>query len=171
MDQEVRIVFTAGTRWMSRAIRWVLRSEVSHVFVEYPSGVWGGRWAAEATKGGVRKVPASKARKHVHSEFIVKFDPTPGFVAVRKYFGAEYDYVGAAILGFLALLWRWFRVKVRHPLRASKAQFCSEFVSRLLMGVDAVQVSDWDPEKSGPDRLLRFLRRHPELFHSVRREA
>lgn len=168
MDAEVRIVFTAGTHWISRAIRWVLRSEVSHVFIDYPSAVWGGRWVAESTKGGVRKVPAQKARHHVKAEFILKFDPTEGFRATRRYFGAEYDYVGAAVLGFLALLWRWFKVKLRHPLRASKAQFCSEFVARILMAVPEVQVSDWDPEQAGPDRLLNFCRRHPELFHSVK---
>lgn len=168
---DIRLVYTAGTHWISRLIRWALRSEVSHVFIEYPSGVWGGRWAAEATKGGVRKVQASKSRKHVYAEFVCKFDMRPGLVGAAKYVGDEYDYPGAVLLGLLALLWRWFKVKVRRPLRSSKAQFCSEFVARALMGVKEVQVGGWDPEKSGPDRLLRFCRRHPELFHSVRVEG
>jgi hypothetical protein len=170
MDTEIRIVFTAGTHWISRIIRWVLRSEVSHVFIEYPSSIWGGRWVAEATKGGVRKVQAYKSRHHVYAEFICKFDVRSGLANAAKYVGDEYDYSGAIILGLLALLWRWFKVKLRKPLRASKSQFCSEFVARVLMGMKEVQVEGWDPEQAGPDRLLQFCRKHPELFHSVKVE-
>ena len=164
---DIRLVFTAGTHWVSRLIRWVLRSKVSHVFIEYPSGMWGGRWAAEATKGGVRKVPTRKARHHVYTEFVCRFDARPGLVGAAKYVGDEYDYSGAVILGVLALLWRWFKVKLRRPLRHSKAQFCSEFVARVLMGVKEVDVSDWDPEQADPDRMLCFCGKHPELFHSL----
>lgn len=169
MDPEIRIVFTAGTHWVSRAIRWVLRSEVSHVFIDYPSAVWGGRWVAESTKGGVRKVPAIKARNHLHSEFVCRFDARSGFSAVSRYFGDEYDYVGAAVVGVLALLWRWFKVKVRNPLRSSRAQFCSELVARILIGSNVPGTERWDPEKAGPGRLLRFCLMNPEYFHQVRK--
>jgi len=161
---DIRLVFTAGAHWISRLIRWVLRSEVSHVFIEYPSGMWGGRWVAEATKGGARKVQAYKARHNVAAEFVCKVDMRPGLIGAARYVGDAYDYPGAVVLGILALLWRWFRIKLRQPLRHSKAQFCSEFVARVLMAVPEVQVSNWDPEQAGPDRILRFCRRKPELF-------
>lgn len=169
METDVRIVFTAGTHWISRLIRWVLRSEVSHVFIEYPSELWGGRWVAESTKGGVRKVQASMARHHVKMEYVCKFDIAPGLKSVAKYVGVKYDYVGALVMGMLALFWRWFKIKLKHPLRSSKAQFCSEFVSRALINALFINpiftnTVDWDPEQSGPDDLLRFCRRHPELF-------
>lgn len=167
MEHDIRIVFTAGTHWISRLIRWVLRSQVSHVFIEYPSDMWGGRWVAEATKGGVRKVQAQKARHHVAAEFKCKFDTRVGLASAAEYVGDAYDYSGAVLLGVLALLWRWFKVKVRRPLRASKAQFCSEFVARILMSVPEVMVADWDPEQSGPDRLYCFCSKHPELFERI----
>jgi len=171
MDQDVRIVFTAGTHWISRLIRWALRSEVSHVYIEYPSGMWGGRWAAEATKGGVRKVPGWKARHNVYAEFRCKFETKPGFAAVSKYLGEEYDYTGAVALGLLALLWRWFRVKVRHPFRSSKAQFCSEFVTHWLQGCEVEHTARWDVERSGPGRLYRFCGRSPEQFEEIGEKA
>lgn len=167
MTDDVRVVFTAGTHWISRLIRWALRSPVSHVYLEYPSGMWGGQWAAEATKGGVRKVPGWKARKHVHTEFVVRFDARPGFEAVGKFLGTEYDYRGAVLLGVLVLAWRWFKVKLRHPFRSSKAQFCSEFVTRFFQASGIPETRDWEVEKSGPDRLLRFCHNHPELFQGV----
>lgn len=167
MDTEVRIVFTAGTHWVSRVIRWALRSSVSHVYLEYPSHMWGGRWAVEATKGGVRKVQAKKARHHVKAEFICKFSPREGMAAAAGFVGAKYDYTGAVVLGIVALLWRWLRVKVRHPLTNSGSQFCSEFVSRILKESDLPGTEKWEVELSGPGRLHRYCSAHPELFSEV----
>jgi len=164
---DVRIVFTASTQWVSRVIRWVMRSKVSHVSIEYPSKLWGGRWIAEATKGGVRKVQSSKAKKHVFAEFRCKFEAESGLRSVAKYCGEEYDYTGALAFGFFVLFRRWFKVKARHPLRSSKAQFCSEFVARFFQGVDIGATKEWDVERSDPGRLYRFCDKRKDLFERL----
>ena len=164
---EIRIVFTASAHWMSRVIRKVMRSQVSHVYIDYPSDMWGGRWAAEATKGGVRKVQVRKAKKYVFAEFQCKFDAKPGLRSVAKYCGEDYDYIGALAFGVLVLLRRWLKVKVRRPLSSSKAQFCSEFVTRFLQGAGIAETLNWNVEKSDPGRLYRFCNKRKDLFERL----
>ena len=168
--EDVRVVFTASSKVSSRIIRWLTRSPVSHVYIEYESVLWGGRWAAEATKGGVRKVIAKKARHDVYAEFRCKFDVERGLAAVSKYFGEDYDYIGVAIFGALIVLGRWFSVKVKSPFRSSKSQFCSEFVTRFFKGARLEGVAGWDVGKSSPGRLYRFCEKNTGKFKQLRRE-
>ncbi|RLC88630.1 MAG: hypothetical protein DRJ03_01790 [Chloroflexi bacterium] len=171
MEHDVRIVFTAGTRWISRLIRWALRSPVSHVFIEYPSQAWGGRWAAEATKGGVRKVQAKKSRHHVKAEFRCKVDLHEGMVQAAKYVGVKYDYTGAFFIGVVALSWRLLKVKIRHPLRRSSSQFCSEFIAYIFQKAGVQRTAAWDPALSGPGRLYRFCLKETDQFAKIEESA
>lgn len=133
--------------------------------------MWGGRWVAESTKGGVRKIPGWKARKHVFAEFQCTFPARAGLIGISKYIGEEYDYTGAVILGTIFLLWRWFKVKVKHPLRSSKAQFCSELVCRFFQESQIQGTEEWDPEKSDPGTLYRFCLHRTDQFKQLEKAA
>jgi len=163
-DGAVLLVFTASSHPISRAIRWLTRSPVSHVFIEYESEGWGGRWAAEATTTGVRKVQAQVARKSVYAEIECLFDPRPGYEAVGALVGKRYDYFGVALLGLVVAAWRWFRVKLRVPHRSALSQFCSEFAARWLMGCKVPRTEHWDPNRAAPGRLYKFALTHPRHF-------
>ncbi len=168
-SDDIRVIFTANTIWQSRAVRYILRAQVSHVYTEYPSGLWGGRWAAEATThGGVRKVPAYKAHHHVYGEFKCLFDAQPGLRAVRKYFGEKYDYVGAGWLGIVALVlrgpFRWLKRKVRHPLWASKGQVCLELPAPIFIAWGLPRFVNWNADLETPQRIYNYCRNHPDLF-------
>ena len=169
MTEDVRIIFTASPKLSSRIIRWFTRSPVSHVYVEYESELWGGRWAAEATKGGVRKVIAKKSRHDVHAEFRCKFDTKKGLRAVSEFLGEDYDYLGVAFYAIVVLLRRWFSAKIKNPMYSSKSQFCSEFITRFFQGSDLVETTFWDVEKSSPGRLYRYCIRDTEDFEFIER--
>jgi len=87
-DHDVRIVFTASKTWFGKLIRWVTRSKVSHVFVEFP--VWNRRMAGEATIGGTRMVLAKKARHDIVAEFKIHADTQPGLIELTKHTSLEY---------------------------------------------------------------------------------
>jgi len=132
MDHNVKIVFTASHTPGGKIIRWLTKSDKSHVFAQYTSSLWGGEWAAEAMVKGVVKRPAEKARHHVVKEYQCLFDPKPGFHAIRRYFGESFAFEGVLIAGWLILVWRLFKKKVKSPIHSVKSQFCSELIARFF---------------------------------------
>ena len=170
MNKGVTIVFTAKQLWTSRLIRWGTGSRVSHVYIEYPSELWGGRWAAEATVTGVRKVIAPKARKGFVEEFACGVDLSEGLLSISKYFGERYDFVGVARFGFPILFWRWFKVKIRHLTRDSDSQFCSELVARALKGAGLPGTEKWEAERIDPEELYQYCKQNHDLFISMEKK-
>src|SRR5512136_2544156 len=84
---DIRLVFTASKTFFGKLIRWLTKGKVSHVFLEYDSSLWGGRWVAEATVGRVRKVPSYKARHNVVFEYRAVKDVRVPCNSIAKYFG------------------------------------------------------------------------------------
>lgn len=168
VSHEVRIVFTARTNWFSRLVRWFTKSQVSHVFLEYDSSLWGGRWVAEATVGGVRKVPSYKARKNVVFEYRFLGDPRPGCAAIASYFGNKYDYAGIVGFAVFILLWRWLHLKIKRPFTHSKAQLCSELVARWVKESGVPVAAYIDPELTTPQMVydICFTSR-PGYFEAI----
>ena len=162
-----RLVFTATNTPLGWLIRRVTRSTVSHVMLEYSSVVWGGRWIAEAHAAGVRKLPAKSRRHGVVIEYEFKHDISAGLRKVRHLVGAWYDVGGLFRIAYVTIMLRWFRVKVRHPMSSTRAQMCSEFIARILKRAQYPGTSDLYTELVTPEWLLRYCRRHPELFRKV----
>lgn len=165
--RDVRLVFTASKTLFGRLIRWLTSSPVSHVFLEYDSTLWGGRWVAEATIGGVRKVPSYKARHNVVCEYKLTANPELGCKAIAKFFGNAYDYVGIFWMAWFVIAWRWLRLKFKKPLRSSKSQLCSELMARFVEPY-IQQAKGWDPEEITPEGLRRYCEMSTGLFWRVR---
>lgn len=103
--------FSRGSSCLARAIRWLTRSSWAHVWIEYESSDWGGRWMAHATERGVVKELAEPRLKRWRPEvtrFEVMADMTPGLRLCREYEGCR--------CGWLAVL--------RHALK-----ICSNWLS------------------------------------------
>lgn len=164
----ISIVFTASENLLARLVRWITRSTVSHVMIEYPSAMWGGKWVAESSVTGVRKVPAEKAKKHVMAEFRCKFRSNEGLQKISKYFGQFYDVGGLFVVGWYVIIWRWFKRKVKKPLNNTDGQFCSELVARFFMSQKLPNTEKWDPELITPADLLKYCTDNPELFEAIK---
>jgi hypothetical protein len=166
----IYIGFGTNEKWTSKLIRWATKSEWSHTWVEYPSGVWGGRWVAHSWKDGVVKVPLEQVEANYTKRklYECRVDLSTGFKWARSYITADYDY-GVIWNGLILALhratkWDWLmQIAARNAAKFS----CSEFVASILKasgvrglessGVVGDDVEDrFDPELTTPGDVERF---------------
>jgi hypothetical protein len=164
VGHDVRLVFTASKTFFGRLIRWLTGGKVSHVFLEYDSSLWGGRWVAEATVGGVRKVSSARARHNVVWEYRAKQDTRVACYSIAKYFGNAYDYAGIFVFAWLIIAWKWLKLKVRRPHRSTKSQVCSELIARWAIAYGAPGTTNWDPEQVTPQMVADICFRNQAKF-------
>lgn len=164
-DNHISIVFTSSDHWISRAIRWLTDGRVSHCFIEYSSSTWGGRWAAESAVGGVRKIPIHKAKKDVFAEYSCDgFEANRAIKGLSDLVGEKYDYAGLFLLGGIYLMWKVFRMRIKHPTISSQSQKCSELVANLFIAAGLPGTEKWNAEEKTPEQLLDYCEAHPTYF-------
>lgn len=156
------IGFGTNDKLHSRLIRWATESEWTHTWIEYPSGVWGGRWAAHSGPDGVVKVPVKTIekvypRRVVYECFLDTDALWPGFAWAHKHIGASYDYgvIWNAVLLVIhrATRWAWlYKVVSRNAVRFT----CSEFASGFLKASGVKGAEKFDPELTHSGDLERF---------------
>ena len=151
------IVLSTTNHFMSRLIRKISRSTVSHASICIE--VEGVPFIVEATTGGVRLIPRKTWERH--AVVIREYDYLFSKDAIRfvlEEVHKKYDYLG--LVGFVpvVLAWRWFRKKIKNPLSSSIAVVCSEFVARALNFGN--KDFDLDPENTTPSMLLRICEKH-----------
>lgn len=162
----IKLVFTARPNWISRFIRWITKSPVSHVFIEYESKTFGGKWALEAWVPSVRSIPSHLAKENVYEEKTLlhkSFDVPTALMELGKYVGAPYDY--KSVLMFIPMIiFKKIVAKWRHPLVTNKSQFCSELTARFLMLLKLPGTEEWEPECITPYDIKKYTDKHPEFF-------
>jgi hypothetical protein len=163
-----KIVFTATNTLLGRLIRWVTRSKVSHVFIEYPSQKWGGQWALESGAVGVRKVPAERARHDIVFEFECVKIPDRAFKQIGQYVGTRYDVGGLFVFAWAKIVWRWSGRKIRKPLNNTHGQFCSELVSRFFKAANIIDDRLADPELVSPQTIYSICVNKPDMFRLIK---
>ena len=152
------IVFGTNNKFRSKLIRWVTKSAWSHVWIEYPSGIWGGTWAAHSSYNGVVKLPVENVRRTypAYKVYRCNYNLEKGLQKAREYIGAKYDY-GVIWNGLLLVLLRLTGWKFLWKIAARNANkfSCSEFVSSILK---ASNLYSGDPELTTPGDLELFCR-------------
>lgn len=167
----IRIGFGTNQEPHSRLIRWATDSPWSHVWIEYPSELWGGWWAAHAAPEGVVKVPLGQVlgRYPRYVRFDCRLDLRQGFSWATHYVGAPYDY-GAIWNGLLYAIHRmtkWeFLCKIAH--RNTSKYTCSELATAFLKAADVRTVAGLDPELTPPGLLFDVLMQSGEFSLSGR---
>jgi len=167
----VKILFTAGSVWYARLIRFITRSSVSHVAVEYVDPLWGGPMIAEADARGILVRTAKNGRKDtvVVKEYECLFNIGPGFHAVAKYLGQPYDYKGLFLIWWATIAWRWFRRKLQ--FRSTKNVKCSEFVAKMIKFCNLPGSEDFDTELITPKDLEKYCSLRVDHFAAVERTS
>jgi len=157
----ISIGFSTSNHLLSKAIRKLTASRVSHAFLIFDDTALGGRLIAEASLGGFRLVTAEHfARDNVIVQEIAPQIPLErGLHDAYDWLGVKrYNYLG--LLGnLLVLLGRRLRRSWHNPFHGHKSLFCSEAIVRILQeskypGSD--QLIPWD---TTPQDLLEFLKR------------
>jgi len=154
----VRIGFSTTDRILSRFIRWVSGSRVSHAWIVLPDPNFGCDMVLEAHETGFRLVPWDE---WIDGEVIIKILPAPcdlsaGLKDIARFIGRPYD-VGGLFGMAIVLIGRRFKKKWKNPLRSTWSVFCSEAVVRILQASDFEPARDLDPETIGPEGLLNLL--------------
>jgi len=166
--ESVTLVFTASQFFLSRLIRWITGGRTSHVMIEYPSALWGNRWAAEATVGGTRMIRADRVNHHVVAVYECRFNAQDALQAISGYIGdTGFDYPGLVSLAVPKLVWRWFRKKVRNPIHNNPGMFCSELVATMLMAAKLPGTENWIAEEITPEDILKYCENTPSWFNRL----
>jgi len=153
------IVFGTNEKWTSKFIRWVTQSPWSHVGIEYPSAVWGGRWVANSQADGVVKIPIEQFEATYPTRKVYECGPNmaDGFQWARNHINADYDY-GVVWNAFVLVLyrmtgWRWlWKIVTRNAAKFS----CSEFVCGFMRAAKVTGAMRLDPELTPPGDLDKF---------------
>lgn len=156
------IGFSTSEGFISKAIRWFSRSEVSHAWVAFDCAELGLRLIMHATVGGFKLNQWKRWKKgnKVVAQFTCREDLSDGLLKMAKQLDHEYDY-----LSVIAMIpRRWLGKLFRNPVRDRKKLHCSEALARLLQAHGFAK--ELDPESTTPGDLLEFCR-SSEAFEQV----
>lgn len=151
------VLFTAAANPLSRLIRFVTRSEVSHCAIRVRA--LDEDIVFEASLSGTRMYLWRNWREHNNIVAAVGLPAPPiGESAIHSMvmeFDTRYDV--AALFGWLGVyFFRWLGLQIRNPLASSKGLICSELVALFLLNYPEF-VFSIDPENVTPDDILRLL--------------
>lgn len=158
----IGIFFSTDSRIISRLIRLVTRSKVSHTGFIYYDETLDNYMIMHATNLGFNITPLTYFVRN--AKIIAFYTPKSEFynlmmLGALKHIsldlGKEYDYTG--VLGFLfaIAIRRWFHIKFLNPSRDSSKMFCSEAVAKLIKHMDIGFHKD--PETTSPEDLLNMM--------------
>ena len=128
-----RVGFSTGKSLLSRIIRWLTQSSVSHAWLLYFDVDFGCDMVLESTLEGVRIIPYDVFKKNniIVKVAIPSCNLKQGLAKAGSILGEHYDFTG--LFGMLWVLFgRWFKKKWQNPLDNAHSLFCSEFVARVL---------------------------------------
>jgi len=152
----IGIGFGTNDEFTSRLARWATGSAWSHVWIEYPSKVWGGQWVAHSTPRGIVKMPLAGVLRDypVHVRFNCNHDVSKGFEWAREYIGSPYDY-GVIWNSLLYVVYRASHMKCLYNVvsRNASKYTCSEFVTEFLKVSGVNSILQFDPELTSPGML------------------
>jgi len=153
----MRIVFTASNSWLSRTIRFITRSKVSHVAFVYYDKAFKKEMVLEAISTGFH---IRTLERMLEDCVIVESFDLPQeeevLVVLSSWLDTPYDYGGLLGQAFVQIA-RIFRRRIRNPFASKKAFFCSEIAVSLLQAIKYPGSEILIPENTDPQSLLRFL--------------
>jgi len=147
-------IFSTTDHVLSRFIRWMSKSKVSHCAVGLV--LYGQPFVLSSSLLGVEMVTRERwlQDNRVVVELSVPTGEAPHPSLFLSHLGEGYDYSG--MLGYLFIwLARWFRKRVRNPWSSPTRVVCSELLVRAMQV--RRRVDGWealDPERAYPEDLL-----------------
>jgi len=158
MPVTVRVGFSTSNRLVSRVIRLVTKSKVSHVWLLVSDSFLGTDMVMHATMGGFQML-GYEAFKKTHKVVAILDLQHPVDEGIRKaipLLGFGYDYTGLFGAGFV-IIGRWLKRKWKNPFQAPSKLFCSEIVTFVLQEGGLPGSESLDQSGSNPEILLDLL--------------
>jgi hypothetical protein len=158
---KLTIGFGTSKGWVAWLKHFLLRDEVTHVWLEYFTEDFGQEVVIHASVGGVQLQPKTHLLKKykVQSRWVTTVDVPGGYATAIEAIDTKYDYP-ALLFGVIMLyLYRWFRIEVKNIFASPDAVICSELV---VMCDPTGKIPEWrdlDPERVSPQMLLDICRK------------
>lgn len=158
----ISIGFSTTDKLLSRIIRKLTKSRVSHSFIMFD---WlGKKWVLEAGFNGVGILPLE--RFLADGNIIVEVVDLPhveleDLIPAMEDMGERYDF-GGLLGGIVPLIGKWFKQKWHNPFNDTKALFCSEFIVYWLQDLAFEPAYNLVPEDVSPEELLKLLEKNSE---------
>ena len=149
----ITIGFSTTDKLISKIIRWITGSKISHAWIGYYDETLGQRMVLQAEAWGYETRPWTrwiKQNKWV-AEFIVpgRDKAKLALQNIATFLGVKYDYGAAFLLGFRRWFGRWIKLPYRNPGKL----MCTEAVVKFLKIGGYPVADDLDLELTEPDVL------------------
>jgi len=150
----ITIGFSTTNKLISRFIRWITRSPVSHAWIAFDDHCLQTRLVMQAESWGYEVRPWKRWKRE--NTLVAEFEPTgppleENLVWIAQFLGAKYDYRSAIWSG----LWRWFGRWVRGKFHTPGKLMCAEATIRFLLHRELYSsLAHFDPEVTNPKRLM-----------------
>jgi hypothetical protein len=148
---------------VSRLICWLVQSPASHVWLLYYDELLASWLVLEAHETGYRIVPFPffKRKNNIVCILRPSHSLLVGLPESAQWLGSHYDFAG--LFGMIVVvLGRILKRTWRNPFRSSRAQFCSEAVTRILHAAKYPGATVLHPDDCDPRQLFYFLKRTSE---------
>jgi len=154
----ITLLFSTSRSPVSRIIRWLTQSTVSHVAVLYRDEALDMQVVLEASTHGytLTAYEVWLRRNRLVRSITADADLLAGLRKVAHEMGEEYDYGGLFGMVFV-LLGRRLKRTWHNPLQSNRALFCSEAVVKILQAGGCQRARDVVPETTSPEDLLQLL--------------
>lgn len=158
----INICFSTANSVISKVIRWITRSSVSHAFITFRDDTLDQVFVMEANGRGFMLTPWKKwqlKNRMVHRyELAVSEDVQLGSLrSLGDSLGSQYDYV--SLLGFV---FRRFVRRMANPFSDSKKFICSEAVATFLHDSGLKQFER--PETFTPEDIYAIARESEDFI-------
>lgn len=166
-DINITVGFSTSNAIVSKLIRWITRSKVSHAWIAYDDQTLGMRMVMQAEAWGFEVRPLKRWVKEnkLVAEFVpVGDDLHSSFHYIAKKLGTKYDYKSALLTGLKFWVNRWFKIIKSRSFKAPNKLMCSEAVVRFLQHGGYKTVDGLDPELTSPGELLKLISKSEEFI-------
>ena len=153
-----KILFSRTNKLVSRTIRLLTRSRISHTAISYLDHVLNQRIVLEADLSGYRLIPLNlflRENKLVR-EIEIDHDLSTGLSQIANYLGSSYDFSGL-FGGVFVLLGKWLGRAWKNPFQNPHAMFCSEAIVIILQNSNYPGSERLVAANTSPADLLIFL--------------
>jgi len=155
----IYVGFSTTNFIVSRIIRRLTKSEVSHTFFAYLA--FGRLWVLEAGFLGICIVPLDKFAKKNQIILLVPVKElnTEDLSSAMDRLGDAYDF-GGLFGGIFPIIGHWLKRKWKNPWDNTKAMFCSELIVTTLQDAKFKGMEEFVAADTTPQELKDYFTAH-----------
>lgn len=154
----IKIGFSTRNNILSRTIRWITHSKVSHCWLLFHDSEFDCDMVMESTIEGFRLIPIElfKKKNVIVNISEPKYSLDAGLKQAGQWLGDSYDICGL-IGAVIPMIGRWFKRKWHNPFNSKSQLFCSEVIVKIMQVSNYPGSQTYIAEDTSPEDLLEFF--------------